>query len=83
MLVVFLFSINEGLITSIETVVSSIFCSNFPAEITTVPSSMAASFNSTFNTSTSPDCNITSFFTALYPIYLNKTVCFPIVVFNR
>ena len=35
--IVFLFSIKEGLITSIDTVISSIFCSNLPAEITTVP----------------------------------------------
>ena len=34
-------SINDGLITSMETVNSSSFCSNRPAEITTIPSCSA------------------------------------------
>ena len=66
----FLFSINDGLITSIDTVISSIFCSNFPAEITTVPICWIAVFNFILN-SDLPSI----FFTMLsYPIYLKVIV---------
>ncbi len=82
MLVVFLFSIKAGFITSIDTVISSIFCSNLPAEITTVPNCSLVCVNEIFIVLFSPSTNVISFTMSSYPMYRKVTFCMPTTAFR-
>ena len=75
--VVFLFSIKLGFITSIDTVISSIFCSNLPAETTTVLNCSDEGTKTISRVVISFLFKDIVFNTSSYPIYLKVICCSP------
>ena len=83
MSVVFLFSINDGLITSMDTVISSIFCSNLPADTTTVPNCLVDGDSAILRVLLSFFCTVIVFTISSYPIYLKVIFCSPSAICNK